>query len=246
MKFKQYLIESSNPSVEEVLQMIYTDCMPFVKDVSNLYIGENLLYSGRKGFDSVIKKSVRTDRKPKDSLPSVHKVFDELFYKKFGLKGRSSALFCTGDYNEAAGYGNTVYIIFPIDKYKILWSYRIFDMYNSPDVNSIYLQYGYSLKDNIEISHSDKLKDDLMHDIISTYTTKDLSRAIKSKHEIMLFCKEYYGFKNSYYNFQISSYIYRYGTKFPTKERFKEWYDEFYKEDCKFANNSIQIFKDKE
>jgi hypothetical protein len=114
-------------------------------------------------------------------------LLDKQFQKKFGVKARSQSLFCTNEYLSTLQYGNPYYI-FPIGKYKTIWSPEIADLY-------LYLKKLVGLNvinDWNELSKKEKeanLK--LLEDskIPNSYTNK--SHVFAKNSEIMLYCKEY-------------------------------------------------------
>ena len=112
MRFYNYINEKFElgdiPS-KKMEQFMY-DCLPVLKDIKK---SREFLYSGRKTNDEIIKRKIRKNRKPSDVSIDFHKVFDEAFQKKFGVKARSNTLFTTKNENTAKGYG-TVYYVFPI------------------------------------------------------------------------------------------------------------------------------------
>lgn len=128
-RLQLYEASKSNLDVfETIVNTIWKDCKPFITDmIKNVYIGE-FLYSGRKDARTHFTKSVRTDRRPKDTFPDIHRDFDDRFQKKFGWPARSAGLFCTGSKTDADSYGES-YMVFPIGKYKFLWSDDVPDLY---------------------------------------------------------------------------------------------------------------------
>jgi hypothetical protein len=123
------------PDFETILEILWKKCNPFLKDLIKPGWNGDFLYSGRGDHKDVIMiKKVRDNRRPKDMNPELSTMFDEMFYKKFGFHARSNAIFCTGNYNDAIRYGN-VYMIFPVGKYKFIYSNMIRDLY--PESNII-------------------------------------------------------------------------------------------------------------
>jgi len=262
MRYKQFLNEGYNPHAEELLkgvQVVYTHCMPFIKDLikggfNYLTKADDLLYSGRNENSSIIIKNVRNDRKPTDTDEDHHNIFDDILYKKFKVRSRSNAIFCTGNLMTAGDYGSSVYIIFPTGKYEVIWSDTIKDIYKSDAVRIIERwEQKYKTYRSKKIFHSnpveidDKLKKypwnfftlpkdnefymnmmkDLEKDFFSTYHKGDIMKAIDSNHEIMLTCKRYIGLKHMDYNRVIKQYIEQNKTKFPDKDFFYEWYERY-------------------
>jgi hypothetical protein len=119
------------------------------------------------------KKKVRKDRKPKDMDIKTHKELNKLFHKKFGWKVRSEGLFCTGNINEAGGYGYE-FLVFPIGEFKYVWSPEIRDLYSF-----------------IEEMKGEGLEYDLQK-IVNSYKNKSMADGIKKKMEFSIKCDEYY------------------------------------------------------
>ncbi|WP_407305210.1 hypothetical protein [Acinetobacter sp.] len=150
--------------------LIQRDCKPFLSQANG-----GLLYRGMRsavGEKAVVfsKKTPRTDRKPRNTDIRLHKIMDDWFNEKFGVKARSEAVFCTGDFIDALSYG-AAYAIFPIGDFKFIWSEYINDLFIAARRNPSTLL--------------DTLKD-------ANYKTTNLPEAIESDHEIMISCKEYY------------------------------------------------------
>lgn len=156
------------------VKQIKKDCQPFLKQ-----FGGHLLYRGSPSFGTgkgpakfFQKRAVRTDRNPLSTDPDIHRVTDEWFKEKFGIAGRSGALFTTGGFIEARGYG-TVYCIFPIGEFKFVWSPTVRDLFVAGrDIKGVADAVPYLEK--------------------AGYKDTDLAKAIKSGKEIMVDCKEYY------------------------------------------------------
>jgi hypothetical protein len=233
--------------------------MPYIKDLvkggfNYLEKSDDLLYSGRYSNDSIITKKVRTDRKSTDMNYDLHKMYDDIFYKKFKIYARSNAIFCSGSMIVAGGYGSTVYSIFPAGKYQVIWSDKIYDLYKNDVTTDILIKYNIKYRNyrmdildatnnSTELKHLlKKLPQNMMSSnseikkqffqemdkkVLSTYHKGDIMKAIKSKNEIMLTCNYYIGLKNIDYNRVIRQYIEQNKTKFPEKEFFIEWYDRY-------------------
>jgi hypothetical protein len=250
MKFKQYITESGELSVQEVLEQIYTDCKPYLKDLVRggfdyYRKNDNLLYSGRNTRADMFKKSVRTDRKPKDTSEDVQKFVDEAFKKKFGVKARSSSLFATGRVDTAQGYGNSVYTIFPIGKYKVIWSPNIMDLYNDVsdwDIPRVQLQREEAhiamryMKTDPKVG---KVKYDeayeiylrgmrhIATDVVQEYKEGDVVKAISRGNEIMLVTKQVLGYRWDKWDKVIKSYIDKYGGNYPTTKNLLQWSEHY-------------------
>ena len=125
MKFKSYLNESI--SSEEIISLIERDCKPFLRDWNKLNT-DDFLYSGRQDNVDFAKKKMRSGRNPLTTNRKWHKILDDWFLDKFGVRARSNSLFCLFEDDTAGTYGNT-YMIFPIGKYKAISSEKVEDMF---------------------------------------------------------------------------------------------------------------------
>jgi len=164
------------------------------------------------------KFKVRTERKPLDTPLDVHIKLNEIFKKHFGWQCRSEGLLTTGDRTVASSYGNA-HQIFPIGKFRFVWSKNVHDLY------SIYVELiskqgityaggGDWKQTNLPKQQDPKTlvvkSDDLylskkelasykniifkqLDDLIKKeYSDKNIVQAINSLNEIMINCKEYY------------------------------------------------------
>lgn len=131
MKFDRYITESrGDTSIVDMVETLRKNCMPYLKDVAKINSDVRFLWSGRNDDRDIFKADVRTDRRPKDMQWEYHEAYDYAFELKFGFNARSNALFVTGRYNSANSYGRNVYMIFPIGKYRYVWSDEIKDLYD--------------------------------------------------------------------------------------------------------------------
>ena len=144
MRAKEFIFESDWQDVQQknpdstvkaayerqVAATIRRYCKPFLANNRAALTAGDFLYRGisksnNAGF--AISGKVRTDREPRDTIRRWHDTLDLFFNRQFGTRYRSSSLFCSTNFNEAAGYGN-VYVIFPKGDYKICYSDVIEDV----------------------------------------------------------------------------------------------------------------------
>jgi hypothetical protein len=195
-RLQQYINEETTNDLQFLVNMIRSDCKPFLKEMKKagqfLYRGYNdpndITWSFNKDKIQYFKKVVRKDRKPRDMYQSVHEKLDKLFMEKFGWKVRSNSLFCTGDRTIALGYG-ALFIVFPIGKFRYVWSPEIYDMWTWLRRHMSSRKYKSSVPD-FELA-------------VSTYRDNDFAVAVKSNNEIAINCKKYYMI--SYYNMLSNS-----------------------------------------
>ena len=217
MRLNNYLNEvSTGKDIEQLKQ----DCSIFINDLKKQkksFI--EFIYSGRKGSNTIIKKDVRQNRRPLDTPEGIHDMIDNEFFDEFGYKPRSSSLFCYVDYRKTMAYGKT-YVIFPIDKYKLIWSPKVTDLYDhlskkfrpyiryvksGGNTRPVWLGMDEFEQNNFnsyqefkEYLESGEAKQDLksyIYDLVRSYKVSDASDIpnIPTNNEIMLMTKSYYG-----------------------------------------------------
>lgn len=212
----------------EYFNLISKKCMPYLKEwikYAKTTPNPEHLYSGRGVQLFFIEKTVRKNRRPKDTPDEIQKIVDDAFYKKFKVRPRSSSFFTTPIYTIAEDYGE-VYAIFPQGNYKIIWSPDINDFFSdvieeSPlnlEGSDEFDEYDWKIEWNtnynsiqdkfpnfekykeykIDVNYKNSKK--MLKDVIGTYIEGVFSKAIKSKNEIMLMANKIYGIRLAHYN----------------------------------------------
>jgi hypothetical protein len=190
MKFIHYLNENET-SPEKIVSILREECAPILKWMSkhryNRFLRRFGHSLGRTEFDLIIP---RKDRKPSDTPLWVHKLLDQAFNKKFGVKARSSGVFCRKVVIQEFTFpiSGEAYAIFPVGDYKYLWA---------PDINDLYLEWTKNIED-VENKENIKIRTkSWAEDIVKQYTDKDLDKAYSE--EIMLLCDKYYAISGEIY-----------------------------------------------
>jgi hypothetical protein len=107
---------------------IEKDCDHWLKEIRKNNPAKQLVYRGTSSPEDDFELiKVRKDRRPKDMSYNWHTSLDYVFKDKFGWKPRSEGLF-VGTRNMASSYGK-VFIVFPVGRYKYLWSEVHSDLY---------------------------------------------------------------------------------------------------------------------
>lgn len=136
----------------EVLEIVYQKCLPYIKEYLKHFTPElsnDMMWSGRASKDVWMEKTIRKNRRPKDTPDDLHERLDDLFLEEYGERYRSNAVFCSGDLSQADGYGTTTYGIFPIgNSYSYCWSGTIKDLYMEIEDEANY--FGFSVDEIIE------------------------------------------------------------------------------------------------
>jgi hypothetical protein len=250
MRLKQHITEQHTDGTLSVEQATFTffitnilrDCKPFIRelDMNN----PKFLYSGRKRDTDWFEQNVRNDRQPKDLAPDIHNDFDDEFMKQHGWRARSNSLFCSGLEAFSYEYGNT-YMIFPKKQYKFLWSDEVGDLFMhlknyvrgadfSRNGNGLY-QYIFNVVEFEHTQKNDFSKDgitvevsaryyEFISDLVETYKSTDLKRAIDSHKEIMINCQSYYAVRYNRWFDTVRDFFKVFGNTWPDSDDLDIWY----------------------
>lgn len=161
--------------------------------------------AGMNAKNIVINKPVRQDRRPLDTAKDISEPIDKAFEEMFGWKGRSNAVFVSGEEMMATDYGRAN-LIFPMGSFKFIWSPIIDDF--------IHLKYRFKT----EVHFREFLKEYPTSAVIdylkgAEYTDKYLCAALRSGNEIMINCKQYHAISLAAVKFFMRS-------RFPTSTDF--------------------------
>lgn len=207
MNLKQFLNENTN-SLEELFKNNYNEFI--------IESDKNFIYRGLQ-FPPILSSTeingtkieykisqLRTDRKPMNTSKIISSGIDNWFNDVFNFKARSSAIFCVGKSGKkiAREYG-PLYIIFPMNGYKYVWSNEVEDLYTvlyktsatyekskNDKYSNIHIEYGKLLKKgNIDNNKIDIFMKNL------NYKNNNLEEAIKSGNEIMIHTPFYIAIK---------------------------------------------------
>ena len=212
MRLLNYLTEDNQVFNQQIKQILQKRCKPFL----NEWDGKRLLYRGMQGkYYPYGIKTTRTDRKPLDTKPNIHKWLDIVFEKKFGWKVRSESVFTTGSQRETTRYGKP-YVIFPMDKYDYLYSLHIPDLYRAMHTSSNILNpiikdiiinnkdKQYKSVDDIFEVHGEYIATELSDYYIKN---KDLNNAISMNVEIMIKCNQYFCIDYEYFKYNEQEFL---------------------------------------
>lgn len=204
-----------------MISAIRTGCAPWLKETdAPLFRGVSSDSASVKqlGKTPMLVGTVRQNRKPKDSSPELHHILDDAFEREFGVKARSTSLFCSFSYGTANSYGaGRPHIIFPRGEFHYLWSPSIADPYAefqddwmSSDDENVHDMIIRAAQEIGEIEEDEEepfeaaldLRGDSRYAIIEKMLAdntrklylydKGLQQAEDTTCEIMLMCKQYY------------------------------------------------------
>jgi len=216
MRLKQYMIETINindeTSFDDIIQFLWRKCNPFLKDLLKPGWNGEFLYSGIPKLRDIYIDTIRKGEQETYTNKSIEDGFDRMFYKKFKTKFISESIFCTGDPDFARNNGS-VFIIFPINKYKFVYSTNKKTYYNRATSNEIISARNEYYYDDDTFN---KIVDMYAYEIIKKYYRNDsIINAIKSGNEIMVHCKEYMAISYEKYYDKLKSYYKINGYKKP-------------------------------
>lgn len=194
MRFDDYLLIESK-DVFKALSKVKTDCQPWIKNaMAKAKPTNRLVYRGMDTSEVIIKKKVRKNRRPKDSHIYSHKLANDWFKVNFGWRPRSESVFVNPYYPDVTGYGNKRFAIFPIGRFKYIWSPKIFDM-----VHMLGQTFGLDdIMDYEEFKRSDFAEKIIKNIDQAGYTDKNIGKALEKDAEIMIGCDYYYGIEVQY------------------------------------------------
>lgn len=190
---------------QEFIKRVKHDCQPFL----NAKHPSEVIYRGiNAAKDYLFDKKVRKNRLPSNTPLDIHHVINEWFKKEFGYPYRSSGLFVTGSLAIAGIYGLDIYLVYPVEQFKFVWSPEINDLYST--IADLSRKRGIELKklafmDNLPPNEQEVLRDfvnNIPQKILEegNYTDQNLSKAIKSKQEIMIAADSYHAAQLSDYD----------------------------------------------
>lgn len=133
--------------------------------------------SARYSMDVPTLHSPRTNRRPRSSPNAFHRIADDWFFKRFGIRYRSHSLFVTPSKFIARNYGATpdhLIRIIPITDYRFCWSPSVSDLLFAAQ--------------KLEKATLDEIESYLDQ---ASYREEDLKAAHSSGHEVMLYCQHY-------------------------------------------------------
>ena len=117
MRFYSYINEKQS-YVDEYIETIKKDCKPYLDLLKKERIG--FFYRGAYTSKPFEKKDVRKNRKPQGTKKSVFVEINKLLEKNKHVR-RDQSIMVTSDKNWAKGFGNMVYMVFPIGRFDYSW-----------------------------------------------------------------------------------------------------------------------------
>lgn len=135
-------VVESNEDPALVARTILTSCKPFLEQ-SEFAKNGRTLKRGTNSLHNVEVKTVRTDRKPRDSAPWQHGLYTEILRRAGAVANRHNSLFCTTNWMTAETFGS-VHVIFPLGDFDYTYIENVKDVTETypsidllPDYNKI-------------------------------------------------------------------------------------------------------------
>ena len=115
------------------------------------------------------------DRKPKNIPEAAHRIIDDWFLHRFGVRFRTQAVFGTGSLEKAiahAGDDGEIGLISPNAEFAFCWSPQSYDLFGE---------------------YAQLTSDDQIADMLESlqFSAENLEQAVMSGHEIMLACDSF-------------------------------------------------------
>jgi len=111
----------TNSHAEKLTSFIEENCYKWLNEADN---GKIIFYRGIQKVPTespAFIREVRTNRRPRDSKPLAHKVYNLLIDMVGGKANRENAYFAIANEHDAGNYGSA-YVILPIGEYSYTWS----------------------------------------------------------------------------------------------------------------------------
>jgi len=206
--------ESTEDLVDKVVGYIEDNCRPWLEASGGM-----LVYRGATVTNPVwaYTRKVRQDRLPMNSSEEMHDLFNGLIAMAGGVANRDNSVFVTSDPGEARMYGD-VHVVLPVGPFNYTWSPHWSDWYSDlrteggkHDLRSL-LRQSVRLAAGPRIRGEDSgLLDPGNYDPVQVqrfiYADRELPRAIKSGHEIMISCNTVLYLDPAFYKANISKYL---------------------------------------
>jgi len=196
VRFKQFVIEGDDARAK--LEALGRECRNFIADLERPLHPDRMMFRGMRTGGPIRKLEVKRDRRALSTPPRLHYIADDWFYDKFGRRARTESLFCTGAKSQATYYGE-VHAIFPVGRYKIIWSPLVKDLYLLAEQafteasKLVKRKYGAEDLASYQNKVMTRAGELLIHNLNNaSYRGGELIPALRSHHEVMVSCDEYY------------------------------------------------------
>ena len=136
---KAYQVEFENSKVngrpvkmDNLFKALAKNCKEIIKVYKELNRNDfsrgKFLFRGIRSSDDALYGKPFDARKPKDSNRDLHELVNGTINSLGFTANRENSMFVTGDRSQASGYGNSLYIMFPVDGFTFTWSQTVKDL----------------------------------------------------------------------------------------------------------------------
>lgn len=132
VEFEKSKVNGRPVKMDNLFKALAKNCKEIIKVYKELnrnnFEREKFLFRGIRSSDDALYGKPFDARKPKDSNRDLHELVNGTI-NSLGLPAnRENAMFVTGDRSQASGYGNSLYILFPLDGFTFTWSRTVKDL----------------------------------------------------------------------------------------------------------------------
>ena len=132
VEFEKSKVNGRPVKMNNLFNALAKNCKEIIKVYKELNRNDfskgKFLYRGIKSSDDALYGKPFDARKPKDSNRDLHELVNGTINKLGFTANRENAMFVTGDRSQASGYGNSLYIMFPVDGFTFTWSQTVKDL----------------------------------------------------------------------------------------------------------------------
>lgn len=132
IEYEKSKVNDRPVKMDNLFKALAKNCKEIIKVYKELNRNDfergKFLYRGIKSSDDALYGKPFESRKPKDSNRDLHELVNGTINSLGLAANRENAMFVTGDRSQASGYGNSLYIMFPIDGFKFTWSKTVKDL----------------------------------------------------------------------------------------------------------------------
>ena len=118
--------------MDNLFKALGKNCKEIIKVYKELnrndFQKEKFLFRGIRSSDDALYGKPFDARKPKDSNRELHELVNDAINNLGFAANRENSMFVTGDRSQASGYGNSLYILFPVDGFTFTWSQTVKDL----------------------------------------------------------------------------------------------------------------------
>lgn len=191
--------------------IVESRCQPFLNAFSDAY-SQGIKRTLRRGLlihsqEDFLHIKVKKDRKPSLSSLRVHEAADDWFFDKFGIRARSQTIFCTSSLQMTKEYG-VPHLVFPEGEFQTIHSPKVDDMFIYTGDYSIYRKYCdmYGEPEYLDMKREEfisQLDEETFRTVLYAmlesydYRLNDLSGALLSLNEVMVYCDNYFISQNN-------------------------------------------------